>query len=137
MEVIKKKPTHDVHVYIPELKDLYRKGRINRRECLRTATVLGLSSLVVILRPDADPHWPSFSRLFEIGMAVAILVAYAQLLPELGFVVTTAVASAYLSWRLGSTPLQSAIAGIVIAFGIYAVFHLILGLSLARGPWGF
>lgn len=43
MEVIKKKPTNDVHAYIPELKDLYQKGRISRREFLRNATLLGMS----------------------------------------------------------------------------------------------
>jgi len=43
MEIIKKKPTNDVHTYIPELKDLYRKGRISRREFLRNATLLGMS----------------------------------------------------------------------------------------------
>jgi len=43
MEIIKKKPNNEVHAYIPELKDLYRKGRISRREFLRTATLLGMS----------------------------------------------------------------------------------------------
>jgi peptide/nickel transport system substrate-binding protein len=43
MEIIKKKPTNDVHTYIPELKDLYRKGRISRRVFLRNATLLGMS----------------------------------------------------------------------------------------------
>ncbi len=43
MEVLKKKPTNDVHAYIPELEDLYRKGRITRREFLRNATLLGMS----------------------------------------------------------------------------------------------
>jgi peptide/nickel transport system substrate-binding protein len=43
MEVLKKKPTNGVHTYIPELEDLYRKGRITRREFLRNATLLGMS----------------------------------------------------------------------------------------------
>ncbi len=43
MEVLKKKPTNGVHAYIPELEDLYRKGRITRREFLRNATLLGMS----------------------------------------------------------------------------------------------
>jgi peptide/nickel transport system substrate-binding protein len=43
MEIIKKKKNNDVHTYIPELKDLYRKGRISRREFLRNATLLGMS----------------------------------------------------------------------------------------------
>ena len=42
MEIIKKK-NNDVHTYIPELKDLYRKGRISRRAFLRNATLLGMS----------------------------------------------------------------------------------------------
>ena len=43
MEIIKKKQRNDVHPYIPEMKELYRAGRITRREFLRTATLLGMS----------------------------------------------------------------------------------------------
>jgi len=42
MEIIKPKK-RDVHPYIPELEDLYLKGRITRREFLRNATLLGMS----------------------------------------------------------------------------------------------
>jgi len=43
MEIIKKKKNTEAHPYIPELKDLYARGRISRREFLRTATLLGMS----------------------------------------------------------------------------------------------
>jgi peptide/nickel transport system substrate-binding protein len=43
MEIIKKKKQDGEHVYIPELKDLYQRGRITRREFLRNATLLGMS----------------------------------------------------------------------------------------------
>ncbi|MDF1609799.1 tripartite tricarboxylate transporter TctB family protein [Hoeflea sp. YIM 152468] len=99
--------------------------------------LVGISSLVILLKPDEEPEWPDFRRLFEVGMTVAVMVAYAYALPSAGFVVSTAVAASFLSWRLGTPPLQAVIAGLVIAVGIYVVFHLILGLSLARGPWGF
>ena len=99
--------------------------------------VLGLASLVVILRPDPEPHWPAAGRLFEIAVSVAVMVAYAELLPEVGFLIATAVASAFLTWRLGTTPVWSAVTGILISVGIYVVFRVILGLSLARGPFGF
>ncbi|WP_026380643.1 tripartite tricarboxylate transporter TctB family protein [Afifella pfennigii] len=98
--------------------------------------MLGLASLYMILRPDPEPVWPRFARLFEIAVAVAVLAAYAMLLPELGFVISTALAAAFLSWRLGAGPIAAPVAGIGISLGIYAVFHLILGLSLARGPLG-
>jgi peptide/nickel transport system substrate-binding protein len=42
MEIIKPKK-RDVHPYVPELEDLYLKGRITRREFLRNATLLGMS----------------------------------------------------------------------------------------------
>ncbi|MCB1386811.1 MAG: tripartite tricarboxylate transporter TctB family protein [Nitratireductor sp.] len=101
------------------------------------AALLGVSGLVFVLRPDPAPQWPHLSRLFEIAVTVAVMVAYALLLPEAGFVISTAFAAAFLSWRLDAPPLKAAIAGIAISVGIYIVFHLILGLSLARGPWGF
>lgn len=99
--------------------------------------LLGISSLVIMLRPDAPPTWPALGRLGEIALAVVVLLAYAQALPEAGFLIATAVASAFLSWRLGTAPLQALIAGVAISIGIYVVFHLILGLSLAKGPFGF
>jgi len=43
MQIIKKERATEVHPYIPELKDLYQKGRVSRREFLRTATLLGMS----------------------------------------------------------------------------------------------
>lgn len=99
--------------------------------------LVGLSSLAIFFKPDDEPAWPDFSRLFEVGLTVAVMIAYAYALPSAGFVVSTAVAAGYLSWRLGTPPVKAAVAGAVIAIGIYVVFHLILGLSLARGPWGF
>ena len=98
--------------------------------------VLGLASLVVIIRPGSAPHWPTGARLFEIAVAAAVMVAYALLLPEVGFVIATAFAAAFLTWRLGTPPLWSVVAGVLTSLGIYTVFRLILGLSLARGPLG-
>lgn len=99
--------------------------------------LFAVSSLAIFFRPDDEPEWPEFSRLFEVGLTIAVMIAYAYALPIAGFVVSTAVAAAYLSWRLGTPSAKAVIAGVVIALGIYVVFHLILGLSLARGPWGF
>ena len=101
------------------------------------AVLMGISSVYFLLKPDPEPEWPRMGRLAEIGLAALVMLAYAQLLPVLGFVIATAFASAYLTWRLGSTLVQSAIIGVSTALGIYVIFHLVLGLSLARGPLGF
>ncbi|MCA0044898.1 tripartite tricarboxylate transporter TctB family protein [Celeribacter litoreus] len=101
------------------------------------AVVLGLSSISIALKPDASPTWPSLGRFVEIVAAVVVMVLYAELLPVIGFVFATAFAATYLTWRLGSGVIASVITGIGTSVGIYAVFHLVLGLSLARGPLGF
>lgn len=100
-------------------------------------TVIVLSAGYFILRPDTEPEWPAIGRLAEIAFAVAIMVGYTIALPEAGFVVSTAVAASFLAWRLGAHAIAAVIAGVVTSVGIYVVFHLVLGLSLARGPWGF
>jgi len=101
------------------------------------AAVLGLSSAAIALKPDAEPAWPGLKRLAELAAATVVLILYAELLPVLGFITSTALASAYLAWRLGSHPIEAVIVGVGIAVGIYVIFHLVLGLSLARGPFGF
>lgn len=104
---------------------------------LAIAFILGLSSVVIMLRPDKEPIWPSLGRLTEIFAAIVVMVLYAEFLPEAGFVIATALAATYLTWRLGTSAVQSVIVGIGTSVGIYVIFHLILGLSLAKGPLGF
>jgi putative tricarboxylic transport membrane protein len=99
--------------------------------------MVGISGLTVLLRPDPEPQWPALGSLLEILAAVILLFIYAAVLSEVGFVICTAVAAAFLSWRLGSGPIEAILAGIAMSIGIYVVFHLVLGLSLARGPFGF
>lgn len=101
------------------------------------SVVMGLASAYFLLKPDPEPDWPRSGRLVEIGFAVLVMLAYAQALQSLGFLIATALAAAYLTWRLGSRPLESILIGIGTSVGIYVVFRLILGLSLARGPLGF
>ncbi len=101
------------------------------------AAVLGLSSAVIAFSPDPEPAWPGLGRLVEIAAAVVVMIVYAEALPEAGFVISTAFAAGYLGWRLGSKPLEAVAVGVGTSVGIYVIFHLVLGLSLARGPWGF
>lgn len=101
------------------------------------AVVLAINGLFMIIKPDDDPEWPTRQKFLRIIWSVVAMVLYAELLPIVGFVVTTAAVAAFLAWQLGATLLQAAVGGVVISGGIYVVFHLVLGLSLARGPLGF
>ncbi|MFC6487138.1 tripartite tricarboxylate transporter TctB family protein [Nitratireductor sp. GCM10026969] len=99
--------------------------------------VLAIGAVYTLLKPDPEPVWPRLGRFGEIVFAVVVMVAYTYALPEFGFVVSTSVAAGLLSWRLGAGPLAAAVAGIGIAVSIFVIFRLVLGLSLAVGPWGF
>lgn len=100
-------------------------------------TVLALTSLYFIARPDEEPKWPVLRDLAEILCATVVMFLYAWFLSDVGFVISTTLATAYLTWRLGTAPLWSLVVGVLTAVGIYVVFHLVLGLSLAEGPLGF
>jgi len=100
-------------------------------------TVLAICSLYILIRPDAEPDWPKLMSFIEIIFATAVMFLYGWALSKVGFVIATVFATAYLSWRLGTRPLGSLITGVATSAGIYVVFHLVLGLSLAKGPFGF
>ena len=100
-------------------------------------SIVGLCSLYFIFRPDDEPDWPHIRAFTEIVFAVAVMLLYGWMLPEIGFLIATVFATAYLAWRLGTAPLWALVNGVATSVGIYVVFHLILGLSLAKGPLGF
>jgi putative tricarboxylic transport membrane protein len=101
------------------------------------AVVLAIAGLYPLLRPDPEPDWPTAGRALEIALAVVVMIAYALLLEPLGFIIASALAVFVLCWRLGGRPVESIVVGIGVAVLIYVVFHLILGLSLPRGPLPF
>jgi putative tricarboxylic transport membrane protein len=100
-------------------------------------SVLAICSVCFLIFPDSEPHWPVSRDFLEIVFAAAVMFLYAALLPKLGFVISTVLATSYLTWRLGSKPVGALLTGAATSAGIYVVFHLVLGLSLAKGPMGF
>lgn len=101
------------------------------------AIVMAIAAVAMIIKPDANPEWPQLRKLAELVATLGVLIAYAQLLPVVGFVAGTIVTTGFLCWRLGASPRQSVQGGVLIALGVYVLFQHVLGLNLARGPWGF
>lgn len=101
------------------------------------SAVMGLASAYFLLKPEPEPDSPRIGRVADIGFAVLVMLAYAQALASLGFVISTAMAAAYLTWRLGARPLHGILIGIGTSVGIYVLFRLVLGLAPAPGPPGF
>lgn len=101
------------------------------------AALVTLSSVVMLLKPDRNPAWPGIKKWLEMGITLGVLVAYAIVLPEIGFVLSSAALATFMIQRLGGTLLQSIAGGAVMSVGTFVLFSYALNLSLARGPWGF
>ena len=98
--------------------------------------VAALSCLVMILRPDPDPAWPTGRSFLSICLAVLVLVGYAFALKPLGFVIPTAMAAGILSYQISPRPLAAALSGVGLSLGLFVLFKFALGLSLIGFPKG-
>jgi putative tricarboxylic transport membrane protein len=101
------------------------------------AVVLAACGVAMFLRPDEDPVWPHRRKQIQLLWTIGAMILYVQFLPVVGFLVATAIGAGFLSWQLGASVKQACWGGFSISVCIYVVFKLILGLSLARGPFGF
>lgn len=98
------------------------------------AVPAALLSLFLILRPDPDPAWAERRQgLFQV-VTIAVLVAYAFFLEDLGFVLATTLAVIAMSRLLGAGWLKSAVSGVVMAVGLFVLFDTLLGLPLPLQP---
>nr|WP_318272587.1 tripartite tricarboxylate transporter TctB family protein [Paracoccus saliphilus] len=100
------------------------------------ATVIILSALVMVLRPDPDQDWPAGPMVAQLGLALVVLVAYAYAITPLGFLIPTAIASGILSWQIGGHPMRAALSGLGLSVGLFVLFRVILGLGLKGLPAG-
>jgi putative tricarboxylic transport membrane protein len=77
-------------------------------------------------------------RLVRLGLMVVLLVAFALLLPVLGYVVSSAALFTGAALLLGAPrPLRIALYGWTLAAVVFLVFDRLIGLTLPTGPWGF
>lgn len=96
--------------------------------------ILAISSLAMILKPDADPAWPSGKRALKIAAALAVLVGYAFVLGDLGFIPATAIAASLISYQIKSNAKIAAIIGVSLSVGLFFIFKTLLGLGLKAWP---
>jgi putative tricarboxylic transport membrane protein len=98
------------------------------------SSVALIAGLVMFLRPDEEPDWPVLSTIIRLVLATVILVFYAYSLKPLGFLFSTAVASAAISYQIKAQAARSVITGICLSAGLFIIFKYALGLSLFAFP---
>lgn len=111
---------------------------------LPVGVLLGVVGAALVVRaglglrtaPGGQP-WQSGAGKRVLGMVVA-LVAFAMLLPWLGYVVTSAALFTAAATLLGAPRFwRTAAYGWALAAIVFLVFDRLIGLSLPAGPWGF
>ncbi len=100
---------------------------------LLLAGFLGVTSLILIFRPDPGSPLPHGLALVKQALAVATLVAYAFVLEPVGFIPSTAAAIFVLALQLGATRRNALILGASISVFLFGLFDWVLGLPLPVG----
>lgn len=106
--------------------------------------VLSIAFLVrTVIRPDAElaafAGREAADTEWRVPLLVAVaLIAYAELLEPVGYIVVSAAFFPLVAWILGSrSPLRDAIAGAALAVGVYTLFTQLLAVPLPIGILGF
>lgn len=97
------------------------------------ALILGGAGAAMVWRPGVSPTWPTPRVLTRLVAAVAVFLAYALVLPFLGFTTSTTAAVAALSMLFGGPPLKSVLAALALSVCIWLLFVHVLALPLPLG----
>ena len=97
--------------------------------------VLALLALVLVFRPGENGHWPDKALMLKLLAVLGVLVVYAMLFTQLGFIITTFFAVLALARPFEATWRKALLAGVLMALGSYFLFTQGLGISLPDGYW--
>ncbi|WP_353981084.1 tripartite tricarboxylate transporter TctB family protein [Salinicola endophyticus] len=102
---------------------------------LLLAGLLALLAVVLFVRPGPNGEWPSGALLLRLLVVMGLLVVYAALFIEAGYLLITALVSVAIAWLFGASPLKALVGGVLLALGSYLLFTYALGISLPTGSW--
>ena len=97
-------------------------------------SVAGLCGLLIMLRPDEEPSWPTRALFIKLLVSLAVLFFYALTLRPAGFLIPTAIASALLSYQIRPNVLTSVLTGLGLSIGLFVIFRFALGLGIFAFP---
>lgn len=99
------------------------------------AALLTLLSLVLVVRPGSNGHWPDRAVALRLLLVLAVLLVYALLFDRLGFLGSTFLTVLVLARLFGAGWGKSLIAGAVMALASYGLFAWGMEISLPYGQW--
>jgi putative tricarboxylic transport membrane protein len=97
--------------------------------------LLTVLSLVMILRPDPNGQWPHKALALKLLLVLALLLAYAVLFTQLGFIASSLLVVTALARLFDATWGKALITGVLMSVIGYFLFTTALGISLPSGDW--
>ncbi|RRJ84199.1 tripartite tricarboxylate transporter TctB family protein [Aestuariirhabdus litorea] len=97
------------------------------------ATLLAISCLWLLIKPDADSWKPSGSLLLKLGSALVAMYLYARLYEPAGFIIATTLVGGYFCWAFGQKPLKAGAYALVMSVLSYFLLTSALQLNVPLG----
>lgn len=95
---------------------------------------LAVLSAYLVFRPGVNERWPQYAALLRQIALVVLLIGYATVLDELGFIVSTMMATVVLTRLFGANWKQSVFSGAALTIALYVLFEIALGIALPDFP---
>ena len=97
-------------------------------------SLLGVLSIVLILRPEPLNDWPTEQAAWvKMGLILASILIYAQLIVPLEFLVSTTLVMIALALVFGGPPLKVVLSCSAFSIFIFWLFSSVLKLGLPTG----
>jgi len=93
-------------------------------------------ALMLIIRPDESPDWPSLGIWWRIVVVMATSFLYGQLLDVGGFIIASTILSVVVGLFFKGPLLKLVPLSLVFSIAVAFVFNNLLGLHLPTGLWG-
>lgn len=100
---------------------------------LGLSILLTLLSLVMILRPGDNGSWPHKALALRLLLVLVLLLVYAVVFRQLGFIVSSLLVVTALARLFDATWGKALITGVVMSIVGYFLFTAALGISLPSG----
>lgn len=97
------------------------------------ALFMAMCAVMMIVRPEPDPSWPTGHVLPRMLIMVATLFLYAWFFETLGFPLATTLFATVVGLLFGGHWLKCVISGVVMGVLLYFLFDRVLDVTLPLG----
>ncbi len=97
------------------------------------AAIVAICAVIVLIRPDPEPHWPTGATLTRHGVLLIGLALYAILFEPLGFMLMTTVVCTVFALMLKAPVLWAGAFGLLMGVPGYYLWTRVLQLNLPAG----